>query len=78
MPSLCSSAPMVRPVFPLRQESGKLFTVYLGEDGKEAGDTGIRDPHLLAIEQVMLAIGVSVARARMFIASEPADDSERA
>ena len=41
----------------LHQESGKLLAVDLGKDGKQAGDACIRNPHLFAIEHIMLAVG---------------------
>ena len=60
----------------LDQKCGELFAVDLGKDGVEAGDAAVGDPHLLAVERVVLPSGESVARVRMFMASEPELASE--
>ena len=39
------------------QERGELFTIDLGEDGEQVGETGIGDPHLFAVEDVVFTIG---------------------
>src|SRR5271165_4562120 len=40
----------------LHQESGKLFAVDLGEDGEQVGEVGVGDPHLFAVQHVVLAV----------------------
>ena len=58
MPSLCSSAPTEKPGVPLLdQEGGELFAIDLGEDGEEVGEAGVGDPHLLAVQDVVLPSG---------------------
>jgi hypothetical protein len=42
------------------------------------GDAAVGDPHLLAVEDVVAAVGESVARVRTFMASEPELASESA
>jgi len=41
----------------LYQESGKLLTVDLCKDGKQVGHACVRNPHLFAIEHIMLSVG---------------------
>ncbi len=40
----------------LDQKRGELFAVDFGEDGEQVGEAGVGDPHLLAVENVMLAV----------------------
>ena len=42
---------------PLDQKCGELFAVDLGEDGEQVGEAGVGDPHLFAVEDVVLAVG---------------------
>ena len=64
MPSLCSSAPTEKPgeVF-LDEKRGELFAVDLGEHGEQVGEAGVGDPHLFAVENVVLAVGREQRRA---------------
>ena len=58
MPSLCSSAPTVRPgVSALHQESRELFSIDFCKDGVQAGDAAVGDPLLFAVENVVRAVG---------------------
>ena len=41
----------------LDQEGGELLAVDLGEDGEQVGEVGVGDPHLLAVQDVVLAVG---------------------
>ena len=41
----------------LDQERGELLAVNLGEDGEQVGEVGVGDPHLLAVQDVVLAVG---------------------
>ena len=41
----------------LHQEGGEFLAIYLREDCEQVGEAGVRDPHLLAVEDVVLAIG---------------------
>ena len=57
MPSLCSSPPMERPgVSFFDQKRGEFFSINFYEDGEQVGKAGVADPHLLAVQQVMLAV----------------------
>ena len=63
---------------PLHQKRGELLAVHLREDGEQVGEAGVGDPHLFAVEDVVLAVGESLARARQFSASEPEEASDSA
>src|SRR5206468_2168877 len=41
----------------LDQECCELLTVDLGEHGKQVGEAGVGDPHLFAIQNVVLPVG---------------------
>ena len=41
----------------LDEKSGEFLAIDLGEDGKEVGESGVGDPHLFAVQDVVLAIG---------------------
>ena len=41
----------------LDQERGELLAVNFGEDGEQVGEVGVGDPHLLAVQDVVLAVG---------------------
>ncbi len=41
----------------LDQERGELFAIDFCEDGEEVGESGVGDPHFLAVQDVVLAIG---------------------
>ncbi len=41
----------------LDEEGGEFFAVDFGEDGEEVGETGVGDPHLLAVQDVVAAVG---------------------
>ncbi len=41
----------------LDDEGGELFAIYLGKDHEHVRERGVGDPHLLAVEQVVLAVG---------------------
>ena len=65
----------------LDQEGGEILASRrsdLGEDGEEVGEAAVGDPHLLAVEDVVRAVGESTARVRALMASEPEVDSESA
>ena len=53
------------------QECGELHAVDLGKNRVQVGEPAVGDPHLFAVEQVVASICESVARVRMFMASEP-------
>ena len=48
----------------LDQEGGELFAVDLGEDREQIGKAAVGDPHLLAVQDVVLSVGESTARVR--------------
>ena len=63
----------------LDQEGGELLAIDLGEDGEQVGEAAVGDPHLLAVEHVVLCRPrESTARVRQFMASEPDEDSDSA
>ena len=41
----------------LDEECGELFAVHFGENGEQVGEVCVGDPHLLAVEDVVLAVG---------------------
>ena len=41
----------------LDEERGELLAVDLREDGEQIGEAAVGDPHLLAVEQVVPAVG---------------------
>ena len=57
MPSLCSSAPDREPGRAALDDEGReLLAVDLGEDREHVGEAAVGDPHLLAVEDVVLAV----------------------
>ena len=58
MPSLCSSAAdgYARESL-FHQKRGKFLAIDLGKNGEEVGKAGVGNPHLFAVENVMLAVG---------------------
>ena len=60
MPSLCSSAPTVRPGVSRSMRKAENFSSRahdFGEDGVEAGDAAVGDPLLFAVEDVVRSVG---------------------
>ena len=45
-----------REIF-LDQERGELLAIDFGEDGEQVGEVGVGDPHLFAVQDVVLAVG---------------------
>ncbi len=41
----------------LYQERGEFFAIHLGEHGEQVGEAGVGDPHLFAVQHIMLAVG---------------------
>ncbi len=39
------------------QKRAELFAIHFSEHGKEVGKAGVGDPHLFAVEDVVLAVG---------------------
>ena len=58
MPILCSSAPIEKPgkVFSTRK-AVNFVAIDFREDGEQVGEAGVGDPHFLAVQDVVLAIG---------------------
>ena len=40
----------------LHQEPGELFSIHFGKNREQVGEPGVGDPHLLAVQNIMLAI----------------------
>ena len=51
-----SRRPAHHPHRALDEERGELLAVDLGEDGEQIGEAAVRDPHLLAVEQIVPAV----------------------
>ena len=62
----------------LHEKCRELFSVNFGEDGEQVGESGVGDPHLFAVQNVVFSVGESSARARQFRASDPEDASDNA
>ena len=60
----------------LHDERAELFAINLGKDNDDVGKAAVGDPHFLAIQYPLLAVGDSTALVRAFIASEADVDSE--
>ena len=57
MPSLCSSAPVLKPGIGLLDDEGaELAAVHLGEDDEDIGEAGVGDPHLGAVQHPVVAV----------------------
>jgi hypothetical protein len=83
MPILCSSGFSVMPPKPfstmkaLRFSSSCPVGVDLGEHGEQVGESAVGDPHLLAVQHVVLAVGVGTALVLPLLASLPLPGSVR-
>ena len=78
MPIFFSSAPLDDAgERALDEERREFLAADFGEDGVEIGRAAVGDPHLLAVEDVVLAVGAQVGARRAASASEPACGSLR-
>ena len=78
MPIFFSSAPLDTPAKARStRNAGKLLAADLREDGEEIGLAAVGDPHLLAVQHVVLPSAQRSARVLIAIASEPVCGSVR-
>ena len=57
MPIFFSSAPTVKSgIALLDDEAGKFLAINFGEDDEDVRETAVGDPHLLAVQDVVLPV----------------------